>query len=377
MTISDSTSGLFGLRGDDDVEIVPWSTFGGESARALFADSSGGLWLGFIEGGVSRLENGRVQQTYTSADGLGAGEVTNIHGDQEGALWVATEGGLSRIAGGHVDTLDVSNGLPCAAVEWSVEDHTRALWLQTDCALVRVERDELDEWISDPGSSVGLIVYDGSDGAVSYADRGSYSPKVSRATDGRLWFASYDGVGAVDPRALPSNPVPPPVHIEQAVGDGVTYAPSSVARLPARVRDVRIEYTALSLGAPEKVAFRYRLEGRDKDWVEAGNRRQAFYTDLPPGFYRFHVVAANDRGLWNEEGAAWEFSIAAAYYQTDLFRLTVGTSVLVSLTLLYRLRLRRVAAQLHARLEERLHERERVAQALHDTLFQGFVSSSM
>ena len=375
--ISDSTSGLFGLRGDDNVEVVPWSTFGGENARALFADPSGGLWLGFVGGRVSRLENGRVRQTYTSADGLGAGEVTSIHDDREGALWVATEGGLSRIAGGRVDTLDVSNGLPCAAVEWSVEDHTRALWLQTDCALVRVERDELDQWISDPASSVDLIVYDASDGAVSYADRGAYGPKVSRAADGRLWFASYDGVGSVDPRALPSNPVPPPVHIEQAVGDGVSYTPSSVARLPARVRDVRIEYTALSLGAPEKVAFRYRLGGRDEDWVEAGNRRQAFYTDLPPGSYRFQVIAANDRGLWNEEGAAWEFSIAPAYHQTGVFRLTVVTSVLLSLTLLYRLRLRRVAAHLHARLDERLHERARVAQALHDTLLQGFVSSSM
>ena len=375
--ISDSASGLFGLRGEDDVEVVPWSTFGGESARALFADPSGGLWLGFVGGGVSRLENGRVQQTYTSADGLGAGEVTNIHDDAEGALWVATGGGLSRIAGRRVDTLGVSNGLPCAAVEWSVEDHARALWLQTDCALVRVERDALDEWISDPASSVDLIVYDASDGAVSYADLGSYGPKVSRTADGRLWFATYDGVGVIDPRALPSNPVPPPVHIEQAVGDGVTYAPSMAARLPARVRDVRIEYTALSLGAPENVAFRYRLEGRDEDWIEAGNRRQAFYTDLPPGFYRFQVVAANDRGLWNEEGVAWEFSIAAAFYQTIVFRLTIVTSVLAGLTLLYRLRLRRVAAQLHARLEERLQERARVAQALHDTLFQGFVSSSM
>ena len=374
--VSDLTSGLFGLRGDD-AEVVPWSTFGGESARALFADPSGGLWLGFVGGGVSRLENGRVRRTYTSAEGLGDGDVNNIHDDRKGALWVATEGGLSRLAGGRVDTLDVRNGLPCDAVKWSVEDQAGALWLQTNCGLVRVERDELDAWISDPASSVDLVAYDASDGAVGYADLGSYSPKVSRAADGRLWFAGFDGVGIVDPRALPSNPVPPPVHIEQVVADGVTYAPPTAARLPARVRDVSIEYTALSLGAPEKVAFRYRLEGRDDDWVEAGNRRQAFYTDLPPGSYRFRVIAANDRGLWNEDGAAWAFSIAPAYYQTNAFRLAAVTSVILGLTLLYRLRLRRVTAQLQARLQERLDERARVAQALHDTLFQGFVSSSM
>ena len=361
----------------DDVEVVPWSTFGGEHARALFADPSGGLWLGFVGGGVSRLENGRIQRTYTSADGLGAGDVNSIHDDRDGALWVATEGGLSRIAGGRVDTLDVRNGLPCPGVKWSVEDHAGVLWLQTDCGLVRVERDELDGWISDPASTVDLVAYDASDGALGYADLGSYGPKVTKAADGRLWFAGFDGVGIVDPRALPSNPVPPPVHIEQVVADGVTHAPPAVARLPARVRDVSIEYTALSLGAPEKVAFRYRLEGRDDDWVEAGNRRQAFYTDLPPGSYRFRVIAANDRGLWNEDGAAWAFSIAPAYYQTNAFRLAAVTSVILGLTLLYRLRLRRVTAQLHARLQARLDERARVAQALHDTLFQGFASSSM
>ena len=374
--VSDLTGGLFGLRGDN-AKLVPWSTFGGESARALFADPSGGLWLGFVGGGVSRLENGRVQRTYTSADGLGAGDVNNIHNDREGALWVATEGGLSRIAGGRVDTLEARNGLPCDAVKWSIEDDAGALWLQTACGLVRVERDDLDAWISDPASSVDLVAYDASDGALGYADLGSYGPKVSRAADGRLWFAGFDGVGIVDPRALPSNPIPPPVHIERVVADGVTHAPPAVARLPARVRDVSIEYTALSLGAPEKVAFRYRLEGRDEDWVEAGNRRQAFYTDLPPGSYRFRVIAANDRGLWNEDGAAWAFSIAPAYYQTNVFRLAVATSVILSLTLLYRLRLRRVTAQMQARLQERLDERARVAQALHDTLFQGFVSSSM
>ena len=374
--VSDS-SGLFGLRGGDDVEVVPWSTFGGEHARALLAGPSGGLWLGFAGGGVSRLENGRVQRTYTSTDGLGAGDVNNLHDDRHGALWVATEGGLSRIARGRIDTLNVRNGLPCDAVKWSIEDHAGALWLQMDCALVRVERDELNGWISDPTSSVDLVAYDASDGALGYADLGSYGPKVSRAADGRLWFAGFDGVGIIDPRALPSNPVPPPVHIEQVAADGVTYAPPAVARLPAGVRDVSIEYTALSLGAPEKVAFRYRLEGRDEGWVEAGSRRQAFYTHLPPGSYRFRVIAANDRGLWNEEGAAWQFSIAPAYYQTNAFRLAVVTSVILSLTLLYRLRLHRVTAQLQARLQERLDERARVAQALHDTLFQGFVSSSM
>jgi signal transduction histidine kinase len=143
-------------------------------------------------------------------------------------------------------------------------------------------------------------------------------------------------------------------------------------RLPPLVRDLAIEYTATSLVAPEKMQFRYKLEGRDRDWHDAGNRRQAFYTDLDPGKYRFRVIAANNSGVWNEEGAALDFSIAPAYWQTTWFRELCVAALIALLWTLYRLRLRQVARQFNATLEARVSERTRIARELHDTLLQSF-----
>src|SRR5437868_14308345 len=150
-----------------------------------------------------------------------------------------------------------------------------------------------------------MTAYDSSDGVPARPNVSSYSPPVTRSADGRLWFVSYDGAAVVDPQHLPFNSVVPQVHIEQIIADREPYGASSQARLPPLVRDLRIDYTALSLGAPEKLRFRYQLEGRAEDWVDAGNRRQAFYSDLSPGRYRFRVIASNNNGAWNQAGAVW------------------------------------------------------------------------
>ncbi len=125
-----------------------------------------------------------------------------------------------------------------------------------------------------------------------------------------MWFLPLDGVSVLDPRHLAFNQLPPPVHIEQVIADGKSYDASSGLRLPPLVRDLDIDYTGLSFVAPEKVLFRYKLEGWDRDWQNAGNRRQAFYTNLAPGKYRFRVTACNSSGVWNEQGAALDFAIA-------------------------------------------------------------------
>ncbi len=172
----------------------------------------------------------------------------------------------------------------------------------------------------------------------------------------------------------PFNQLPPPVHIEQITADrnphDVTAENNGSLRLPALSRDLEIDYTALSLVAPEKIRFRYKLEGYDHDWQDAGNRRQAFYTNLPPRTYRFRVVACNNSGVWNEAGTYFDFSIAPAYYQTTWFRLLLAIAFLMLLGVIYQLRLRQVAGQVRARMEERLEERERIARDLHDTLLQ-------
>jgi signal transduction histidine kinase len=207
-------------------------------------------------------------------------------------------------------------------------------------------------------------------------DLGGYTPHVAKASDGRLWFLPSDGASVVDPQHLPFNRLPPPVHLEQITADRKTYSVASGSSgplpLPALVQNLEIDYAALSLVAPEKVLFRYKLEDWDQDWQEAGTRRQAFYTHLSPGNYRFRVAACNNSGVWNEAGAALDFTIAPAYYQTAWFRLLSVAAFLALLAALYQLRLRQAAQHFNIRMEERVNERTRIARDLHDTLLQSF-----
>jgi signal transduction histidine kinase len=166
------------------------------------------------------------------------------------------------------------------------------------------------------------------------------------------------------------------VRIEQVTANHKTYVVPSdekaSLRLPALVRDLEIDYTALSLVAPEKVLFRYRLEGYDREWQDAGNRRQAFYTNLKPKNYRFSVMACNNSGVWNEAGASLDFSVAPTYYQTLWFQMSCAAAFLALFWVLYRYRMLQIAREFNARLEERVNERTRIARELHDTLLQSF-----
>src|SRR5262249_1286319 len=189
--------------------------------------------------------------------------------------------------------------------------------------------------IVDPTRSVAITLFDSSDGVRTFAGPMGFSPPAARLSDGRLWFASLNGVAVVDPRHLPFNRLPPPVQIEDIVADRKPYNAAKNAggavRLPPRIHDLQIDYTALSLVAPEKMRFRYKLEGFDRDWRDVGNRRQAFYTDLPPRQYRFRVAAANNSGVWNEAGATVDLVVAPAYYQTRWFlALSVGAVLAIA-----------------------------------------------
>ena len=182
----------------------------------------------------------------------------------------------------------------------------------------------------------------------------------------------FGGVSVIDPHHLPINKLPPPVHIEQIIADRKTYDAVSQLHLPPSVRDLEIDFTALSFVAPEKVRFRYKLEGYDRDWHDAGNRRQAFYTNLPPRNYRFRVIACNNDGVWNEQGALLDFSITPTFYQRASFRVLCVVGLIALLLLAYQLRVRQLAGQFNRTLEARLSERTRIARELHDTLLQSF-----
>ena len=375
--IANRDLGLFRLPPRGGVQRIPWTAFRHKDPAVILAPDpvQGGLWLGFSRGGVAWFRGGQVHSSYSGADGLGEGRVNDLRFDNGGALWIAAESGLSRLKNGRIATLTSKSGLPCDAVQWTVEDAAQSVWLMMPCGLVRVARSELDAWAVDTDKTARTIrptVFDSSDGLRTLAVVGDYTPRAAESPDGKLWFIAPDGISVVDPRHLPFNKLQPPVHIEQITADRKTRDASSNLRLPALTRDLEIRYTALSMAAPEKNRFRVKLEGRDPDWKDMGNERKAFYTDLPPRNYRFRVMASNNNGVWNEAGDTFEFSIAPAYYQTNLFRASCAAAFLGLLWALYRYRLHQIAQEFNARLDERVEERTRIARDLHDTLLQGF-----
>ena len=364
------------------VEQIPWSELGRrENASVLLSDREhGGVWLGFwLGGGVSYFKDRQLRVSYTVANGLGEGHVPDLRFDRDGALWAATEGGLSRIKDGRIATLTSRNGLPCNTIHWTIEDDDRSFWLYTACGLVRIARTELDAWIAEPKRRIETSAWDAGDGVrLRSVAATRYTPRVAKSTDGKLWFVTNDGVQVLDPHHLPVNKLAPPVRIEQIVADHKIYwqnlpgTAASSLRLPARTRDLQIDFTALSLVAPEKVHFKYKLEGQDSDWREVVNDRQVQYSNLAPGTYRFRVIASNNSGVWNDQGDTLEFSIAPAYYQTNWFRALCAVFFMALLWAAYWWRVRQMHHQFEMTLDARVSERTRIARELHDTLLQGF-----
>jgi signal transduction histidine kinase/ligand-binding sensor domain-containing protein len=365
----------------DIVEKIPWPSLGRATPAVLLRSDPvrRGLWLGFRDGtGVAYFQKNRIVASYDVTQGLGRGTVGSLHVDGEGAVWVATEGGLSRIQDGRVHTLTAKNGLPCDAVNWMIEDDDDAVWLYTACGLARIARKELNEWAAEVeqtthlGSRVSPLILDNADGVRIHAAPGGYTPQVGKSPDGRIWFLPWDGVSVIDPRHLLFNAVPPPVHIEQITANGQTYPAMSGLRLPPRVRDLAIDFTALSFAAPENVRFRYILEGQDPDWKEVVNDRRVQYSNLRPGDYHFRVLASNNSGVWNQTGTTMTFSIAPAYYQRLWFQTSGAVAILGMLWAVHLLRVRHLVRQFTLTVEARVAERTRIARELHDTLLQSF-----
>ena len=376
--IAHQDAGLVGLRDGKAVQQIPWAGLGyKDHAMTVTADPRGGVWLGFFSGGVEYLAEGAVPKSHTTANGLGDGTVNSLRFDGKGVLWAATEGGLSRLKDGHFATLSGKNGLPCDPVHWMIEDDDHALWLYMPCGLVRIAQGEMDAWKGaadknqDSKQNIKFTLFDSSDGVRTTPVIG-IDAQVAKSHDGKLWFSPWDGVSVIDPHHLPVNKIPPPVHVEQITADGKTYDPANGLQLPPHVRDLTIDYTALSLVAPEKIHFRYKLEGQDPEWREVVNDRQVQYSNLAPRHYRFRVMACNNSGVWNEAGAALDFVIPPAWYQTNWFRAACALAFLTMLWAMYELRVRQLAAQFNMRLDERVNERTRIARELHDTLLQNF-----
>jgi len=349
--------------------------FKGKSIRTAEADAAGRAWFGLQEGGVVVFDGSRFH-AYSESDGLAGGSVNAVHIDDNATLWIGTERGLSRFDGQRFVSWNIANGLPGERVLWILSDNQGRIWLGYSTGVACVSRSELDQAQKDRLHQVAYSFLDDGDGLKGNPDRGWQSPAV-RASDGKLWFRTSEGVAIIDPQELTRNVVVPPIYIERMVADRAVVDASRPVRLPPLTRDIEIDYTALSLAEPRKVLFRYKLEGYDSDWRDAGARRQAFYTNLRPHAYRFRVLACNNDGVWNESGTTLDFQLLPAFYQTRSFLLLCAVVLIILAWGAYRLRVWQVTKQLHDRFEERLKERTRIAQELHDSLIQDVMGISL
>jgi signal transduction histidine kinase/ligand-binding sensor domain-containing protein len=338
--------------------------------NAAMTDAQGRVWLGFQDGSVSVYDNGQFQRFNVLQS------VMAMLCDMNGQVWAAGLGGLCRFAGDHFESLAIQNGLPSNQLSAIGEDNHGDFWLAGHSSIIRVSPAELDRAITDPSHLIRAEIYDATDGLRGFPRQGRPFPVMAKAGDGRLWFATTAGLTMIDPDRMRLNTNPPPVHIVQAIVDGKSVAAVPGMRFPAGTRDVKIDYAALSFVNPDKVRFRYYLEGHDKGWREAAVSRQVSYADLSPRSYKFRVTACNNDGLWAGTEATWDFAIRPAVYQTKWFFALAAGCCLLSFWGAYRWQMARVRAQAEAhmntRLDAQMNERKRIAQELHDTLLQGF-----
>lgn len=310
----------------------------GNFVLSLLRDRRGTLWAGTDGAGLSRFQDG-ASRTYTTRDGLGSDIVFAIHEDAQGGIWIGTSGGLSRYRDGLLTTLGPAQGLIDDVVFSVLEDGAGDFWLGGNRGISRVSRAELEEVAKGARPRANVLIYGRADGMRSDECSGVAQPASWRGRDGRLYFPTAKGVVVVDPARMPRNTVPPPVHVEEVVVDG---QPLAGLEIPPGRQRFEFRYTALSLLAPRKVQFRYRLEGFDTEWIEAGSLRTAYYTRLPPGPYTFRVKASNNDGVWNEEGAALQVVVRPFFWETRAFRALVALGLMAFGALAYALRVRRL-----------------------------------
>jgi signal transduction histidine kinase len=354
-------SKLFRFRDDRVVEDVDVPA--NRSVQSMAPDPDGGLWLG--------LQNGEL--AHTGAPGRGVSThldvpLRDVAVVSHGLVLGATNKGLVVFKQGTLRILSAKDGLPCDRVNGFVEGDAGSLWLFMGCGLAKVELSTIEDALRHPGHTVEAKVIDAIDGL-----RPGYAPfqrKVARGPDGTLWLATGVVLQSFDPHANTANGDAPSVHIESLTADRKQYPFDADLKLPALTRDVQIDYTATELAVPQHVRFRYRLDGRDQDWVDAGQRRQAFYTDLPPGAYRFHVAANDDGNGWKEAPSTLGFVVKPAFYQTGAFMVLVAAVLALALWLLFAWRIAQARIQTRNIVEERHAERERIARELHDTYLQ-------
>jgi signal transduction histidine kinase/ligand-binding sensor domain-containing protein len=359
-----------------------------DSVYSINLNRDGSVWAGTLSGGVSQFSGGKFT-TYTMRNGLASNTVNGILESSDGTMWFATPTGLSALSNGRWQIFLVRDGLPSENVNCLFEDSTGLLWAGTDGGLafltsgrfqsrprvpvLRVTRDNLlhgrlaETDVSEFGLADGLH---GSEGV-------RRNRSVTDDPRGMIWFSLKGGLAVVHPGRLKRSSVPAIVHINSITADGSTVELGREINIPSARQRIAFSFVGLSLAIPERVKFRYRLDGFDHRWSDPISAGEAIYTNLNPGSYNFRVMASNSDGVWNSAEGALGFEIAPMFWQTWWFRLSLLLAFGVTAFALYRFRLHQLTRQLNSRFEERLAERTLIAQELHDTLLQGFLSASM
>jgi signal transduction histidine kinase/ligand-binding sensor domain-containing protein/ActR/RegA family two-component response regulator len=326
--------------------------------RSLVEGRDGSIWVG-ADSGLYRLNGGHLS-SYSTAAGLSSNIIYSIYEDQDGVLWVGTSGGgLNRLKDGRFTSYTMEEGLFDDLIFAILEDDAQNLWMSSNKGIFRVRKRELDNFAAGRVNKIASVSFGMHDGMKSSECNGGSHPAGWKSRDGRLWFPTIRGVVTTDPATMSMNYLPPPVWIEGALINQNAIAITPKTPLPPGDGDLEFHYTALSLVNPDRVRFKYQLEGFDRDWVDADTSRVAHYTNIPPGAYRFRVKACNNDGVWNETGASFEFFLEPFFYQTGLFYVLCGLAAVLAAFGIHGLRVRHLKAhevELALRVSERTAE---------------------
>jgi ligand-binding sensor domain-containing protein/signal transduction histidine kinase len=343
---------------------------GSDLVGAVLEDRDGSFWIGTL-GGLTHLANGSFTN-YTTREGLSSNVITALYQDPDGTLWIGTDGGgLNARIHGKIVSFPLAKTLP-QDIYGILGDGSENLWLGSSIGIFRISKSQFNGMAVGDTTSISADVYGTADG-MRISECSSGHPAAWKAKDGTLWFATLRGVTTVDPAHMPVNHVSPLVVVEQVSVDDATLPIQNGAEIAPGHTRLAFQYAGLSFVAPQKVRFRYKLDGLDRDWVDAGTRRVAYYTNIPPGRHTFHVMACNNDGVWSEQAAAFSFRLRPHFYQTYWFYLLLVASLVLLAYETYRWRVRTVESEFSAVLAER----NRIAREIHDTLAQGFVAVSV
>ncbi len=344
--------------------------------HAILQTSNGDLWVGGY-GGLTRIRNGQFTR-WTENDGLPSDNIWSFYEDSDGVLWIGTyEGGLIRYKDGKFTTYSVKDGLYDNGVFRVLEDAHGYFWISCSRGVYRVSKHDLNAFAAGNQNKITSTAYGKIDGMLDIECNGGIDPSGTKTRDGKLWFPTRDGVVIIDPESVVHDAIPPLVMIESALVDNVRTPVDVPLRLPPGRPNVEINYTAPNFINSTQTHFRYRLEGLDTDWVNAGGRRIAYYSHLPPGEYVFHVIAGNSDGVWNQQGKTLAITVLTPFYETRWFQLLLLLALITLVAMAWRYRVAQLeqaqaAQQAFSRqlIASQEAERKRIAAEMHDSLGQ-------